>query len=84
MALDFTNMTTMADQLDELTDDEDFKNFALFVAFPRRRSRVVRQRPDHFEMWGDFEFLERFRLSKNTVRFIVDKLRNVITSPTNW
>lgn len=65
------------------SDDDEFMEFVLLITFPRRR-KVVRQRPDHFEMWRDHEFLERFRLAKNTVRFIVDKLRNAISSRTNW
>lgn len=72
----------IADPNDEITDDEDFLEFALLIQFPRNR-KIIRQRPDHFEKWRDFEFLERFRLSKNTVRFIIDKLRGAISSPTN-
>ncbi len=71
------------DPNEELTDDEDFMDVAVIIAFPRRR-KVIRPRPDHFTIWRNDEFVDRFRLSKNTTWFLIDRLRNTISSPTNW
>lgn len=71
------------DPNNQLTDDEDFMEIALLVAFSGR-CKIIRQLPDHFEIQRDFQCVERFRLTENTVRFIVDKLRDTLFSPTNW
>lgn len=64
-------------------EDEEFNDLAILVAFPRRQ-RIFRTRVDHFTTWRDDEFFDRYRLSKNTVRFIVDLIRDRIQSRTNW
>lgn len=64
-------------------EDEEFEDLALLVAFPRRQ-RIFRPRTDHFTWWRDDEFFDRFRLSKNTVRYIVDMISDRICSRTNW
>lgn len=64
-------------------DDDDFLEFAALIAFPRR-PQIYRQRPDHFTIWRENEFFDRFRMSKNTVRFILHLIENRIRSPTDW
>jgi len=65
-----------------MTDDEDFMELALLVAFPRKRKMFL-ERPNHFTKWRDEQFFNRFRLSKNTVYFILDHIKERLASPTN-
>jgi len=64
-------------------EDEEFENLALLIAYPRRQ-RIFRLRTDHFTWWRDDEFFDRFRLSKDTVRFIVNLIEDRICSRTDW
>lgn len=64
-------------------EDEEFDHLAEMIAFPRQQ-RIFRPRTDHFNWWRDDEFFNRFRLSKNTVRFIVDLIGDQIRSRTDW
>jgi hypothetical protein len=41
------------------SEDEDFVQFAVLIAFPRR-ARIFRDRPNHLAQWSDDEFLQRF------------------------
>jgi len=63
-------------------EDDEFNNLALLLYFPRRL-RVFRPRLDHFTYWKDDEFFNRFRLSKNTVNFLVDFIGDRICSRTD-
>lgn len=65
-----------------MTDDEDFMELALLVAFSRKRKMFL-ERPNHFTKWRDEQFFNRFRLPKNTVYFILDHIKERIASPTN-
>ncbi|CAH2000286.1 unnamed protein product [Acanthoscelides obtectus] len=56
----------------EITDDEDFLELTNIV-YILRLPKTYKQRPYNFRIWNDTQFLQRFRLSKNTVRFIIDK-----------
>lgn len=59
----------------DLTDDEDFAEFINITEENiRRKSRVFRDRPNHFEKWSDDEFFDRFRLTKPTVQDILNQL----------
>jgi len=64
-------------------EDDEFNNLALLLYFPRLQ-RVFKPRPDHFTYWSYDEFFDRFRLSKNTVYFLVNLIGERICSPTNW
>lgn len=59
--------------------DDSLFELAELVAFPRQ-AKVIRDRPDHFQTWRDDEFLQRFRLTKNTVKFILDVIETEIAS----
>lgn len=64
-------------------EDEEFENLALLTAYPRRQ-RIFRYRIDHFTWWRDDEFFDKFRLSKDTVRFIANLIKDRICSLTDW
>lgn len=64
-------------------EDDEFNHLAIMIAFPRSQ-RIFRPRTDHLSWWRDDEFFNRFRLSKTTVRFIVDLIGDRICSPTDW
>ncbi|CAI6357920.1 unnamed protein product [Macrosiphum euphorbiae] len=64
-------------------DASDFDQLTVMIAFPRN-PRIFRHRKHHFTYWRDDEFFNRFRLSKNTVRFIVDLIGDRICSRTDW
>lgn len=68
--LDFMDVGDYFDIVHEIEAEDDFVNMAELVAFPRR-AKVFRKRPDHFQVWRDEEFLNRFRLKKDTVKFIL-------------
>lgn len=38
------------------------------------RPRLFRERPDFFSKYDDADFLSRYRLSKETVLFLLDKI----------
>lgn len=63
---------------ENLTDDEDF--LGLVNAMNARRPRTFRERPDQFTRWTDNEFLQRFRLTKNTVANIIESVSPAISS----
>lgn len=52
-------------------EDKQFDNLALIIDFPRRR-KIFRPRTDYFSWWWNDEFFDRYKLSKNIVRFIID------------
>lgn len=62
------------DIVNAFSDDEDV---------PIRRQRVVRRRPNHFEIWDNKEFFQRFRLSARTIENILEELDDVLRYPTN-
>ncbi|KAL1488355.1 hypothetical protein ABEB36_014832 [Hypothenemus hampei] len=64
-------------ELEELTDDKDFL-FAVKNIGYERTDRTFHQRTLQFEKWNDEEFLKRFRLSKNNVKFVTDQIRATI------
>ena len=64
------------------SEDEDFLELAVLVAFPRRAKHFIPRRNYFFELRDDL-FFERFRLSKHVVMHVLDKFRHEISSPTN-
>ncbi|KAJ8912380.1 hypothetical protein NQ315_014748 [Exocentrus adspersus] len=74
-------MTENANLLD-LTDDEDFVDIINMLRNVRRRPQNYRPREDHFLSWNEEDFIKRFRLSKNGVRYIVNLISDNIRSPT--
>ncbi|KAJ8913058.1 hypothetical protein NQ315_006559, partial [Exocentrus adspersus] len=66
----------------DLTDDEDFVEVINMLRNVRRRPQNYRPREDHFLSWNEEDFIKRFRLSKNGVRYIVNLISDNIRSPT--
>ncbi|KAF5308280.1 hypothetical protein FQR65_LT06273 [Abscondita terminalis] len=66
----------------DLTDDEDFLELYDIVEHPRE-PQVFRVREDHFTKWNDTEFRQRFRLSKEVVRFVTEEISEMISSQTD-
>jgi len=81
-ALDDIDIVNYFDIDDENEADDDFVHLAELVAFPRR-AKVIRERPDHFNVWSDEEFLNRFRLKKDTIKFILRLIEPKIKSQTS-
>lgn len=69
-------------ELDNFTDDEDFNELVNLYVHPRRQ-RQFRVRENHFQKWNDDEFHSRFRLSKGTVRMLIDEISPQLQVPTN-
>lgn len=63
----FGKMFSIFEWNDAPSDSEDEE----FVAFPRQR-KVIRSSPDHFTLRREQGFVDRFRLSKDTVRFVLN------------
>jgi len=61
---------------------EDEVNFVQHLDRPRV-VRIHRNRTNQFTKWDDMEFYRRFRLSKNVVNIILERLRERLESPTN-
>lgn len=64
---------------DDSEEDPDFLEFVVLVHFPRN-PRIFRDRPNHYDVWTDEEFLLRFRLSKRTVNFLTEIIKDRISS----
>jgi len=60
-------------------DDADFLEFAVHITFPRA-GKTIRKRPNLFQKYSNSEFLQRFRLTKKTVRFLVELIKTEIAS----
>lgn len=48
-----------------------------------RRRRIIRPRPNDFEVWDEKDFFQRFRLSKRAVGNILEEIEDTIRFPTN-
>lgn len=75
-------MAFIREDFENLTDDEDFLELFEIEAFPRA-PRNFRQRENHFLMWNENEFRERFRLSKGTMGRIIDEIADEIVCLKN-
>lgn len=62
--------------------DSDFQEFVIHIAFPRAGKRI-HERSDPFSMFRDNEFLQRFRLSKRTVKFLIELTQHKLSSRTS-
>lgn len=69
------------------SDEEDISDeeiTAILNAETLRKPRTIRLRPNHFHVFGDSEFYERFRMSKRSAYSILDLIGQHIKNPTNW
>lgn len=58
------------------TDSEEEHEFV-------RRRKIYRQRVNHFEKYDDFDFFDRFRITKPTFSALLESIEDVIATPTN-
>ncbi|KAI4455613.1 hat family dimerization domaincontaining protein-related [Holotrichia oblita] len=60
----------------ESSDDEDVINY---IEHPGRvrRPRINCRRPNNFEIWDDHNFFVRYRLQKDTVRRVLNRITNI-------
>lgn len=42
------------------------------------RPRIFRERADHFERYDEVDFKMRYRLSKETVLFVLEKIEHIL------
>lgn len=64
---------------DLLSDNEEMVN----VIERPRRPRMFRQRRDHFNGWNNIEFVNRFRISKDSALSVLHRIQAQIAHPTN-
>lgn len=64
---------------DLLSDDEEIVE----VVERPRRPKVYRNRIDHFNQWDNKEFLNRFRITKESVTQVLGHIEGLIAHPTN-
>ncbi|XP_065205515.1 putative nuclease HARBI1 [Planococcus citri] len=74
------NLDNSDDESCSIDMDSDFFQMGIQVAFPRA-GKVVRERSD-YKRYPDNEFLQKFRLTKTTVKFLTELIKNKISSPT--
>lgn len=63
---------------DEALDVKDFLEFDILIAFPRSR-KIYCERKNHLLDWSDFEFVNQFRLSKNSTNFMLSLIEDRIS-----
>lgn len=56
---------------------------AIFNVNHIRRPKIYRARPNYFEKFEDLDFFRRYRLSKSTVLFILEKIEHKLEYPDN-
>lgn len=59
-------------------EDEELEIQAPITRWPRR----IRDRVDHFEIWNELEFFNRFRMTKNTASIVLELIQYTIQSRT--
>lgn len=73
--------------MDYSSEDEDFSDSEIFKNLNKtiiRRSKTIRTRPNHFNLYNDGEFRERFRLSKYSAYNVLELIGPHIKNSTNW
>lgn len=64
-----------------LSDDED--GIVVFERIFRvRRPKTISIRTNYFEKWDEVDFFRRFRVHKATANFVIDMIKDEISSPT--
>ncbi|KAJ8968229.1 hypothetical protein NQ314_002397 [Rhamnusium bicolor] len=60
-----------------LSDDEDMIDLINIIDHPRA-PRQFRNRENQFGKWNDVEFFQRFRVSKDTVNFVLENIQDIM------
>ncbi|KAJ8980223.1 hypothetical protein NQ317_010541 [Molorchus minor] len=63
----------MNEYLNVLTDEEDMLEL-IYCLERQRKRKIFRPRENHSNKWNDSEFVRRFRLTKNAVRFVLKQM----------
>ncbi len=66
---------------EDLEKEEEFHGLVNLVAFPRQVKQYF-ERPNYSELYSENKFVECFRLSKDIVCFLLEKIGPRISSPT--
>ena len=66
---------------EDFCDFEIFENLSLIIV---RKPREIRTRPNHFNIYNDSEFVERFRLSKHCAYIILELIGPHMKKRTKW
>ncbi len=64
-----------------LEEEEEFHVLVYLVAFPRLVKQYFK-RPNYLELYSENKFVKCFCLSKDVVRFLLEKIGPRISSPT--
>ncbi|KAK7601909.1 hypothetical protein V9T40_009350 [Parthenolecanium corni] len=56
---------------EDSSSEEELIELAMIVACPRR-AKIIRKRVNYYEKWRGDEFIARFRMSKETTRFVLN------------
>ncbi len=67
---------------EDLEKEEEFHGLVNLVAFPHQVEQYFKS-PNYFEFYSENKFVECFRLSKDIVRFLLEKIGPRISSPTD-
>ncbi len=67
---------------EDLEEDEKFHALVNLITFPCQVKQYF-ERPNYFELYSENKFAEHFRLSKDIVRFLLEKIGPRISSPTD-
>ncbi len=65
----------------DLEEKQEFHGLINLVAFPLQVKQYFK-RPNYFELYSENKFVECFRLSKDIVRSLLEKIGPRISSPT--
>ena len=57
----------------------ELKKLRYFLKRREKRVHTFRERPNHFDVWNNDEFLKRFRLSKKSAKMVLDKIEPMLT-----
>ncbi len=67
---------------EDLEEKDEFHGIVYLVAFPRQVKQYFK-RPNYFEFYSENKLVECFRLSKDIVRFLLEKKGPRIPSTTS-
>ena len=66
---------------EDISDEECWELLDITIL---RRRRIIRPRPNHFNIFNDAEFYKRFRMSKRSAYTVLELIAPFIKNPTNW
>lgn len=64
------------------SDDSSDEEIEDYINIIHRRPRIFHDRPNHMNYWDDYDFFNRFRLTKESVQLILGQIEERIRYPT--